>query len=97
MTQSTPLLDEKKWLDGRTLALEGETEGLRAPATGLEGALEGKAGATTAAPEEKDIEAEGQRRVTRRRLRVVAATAPNDRECAALRRKQLASDRQKAR
>jgi hypothetical protein len=53
MAESTPLLDEKQWLDGRTLALEGEIEGLRAPTVGLETALGGKAG--------------GQRRATCRR------------------------------
>jgi hypothetical protein len=40
---------------------------------------------------------EYQRRVTCRRVRVVAAVAPDDGERAALRREQLASDRAKAR
>jgi hypothetical protein len=43
MAQPTPLLDEKQWLDGRTLALEEEVEGLRATTAELEAALEGKA------------------------------------------------------
>jgi hypothetical protein len=54
MAESTSLLDEKQWLDGRTLALEGEIKGLRAPTEELEAALEGKAEATTAAPEEEE-------------------------------------------
>jgi hypothetical protein len=29
MAESTPLLDEKQWLDGCTLSLEGEIEGQR--------------------------------------------------------------------
>jgi hypothetical protein len=66
MAQSTPLSDEKQWLDGRILAVGEETEGLRAPTAELEAALEGKAGA--------------QRRVTCRRVRVVAAAAPDGRE-----------------
>jgi hypothetical protein len=40
MAESTPLLDEKQWLDARTLAFEGETEGLRAPTAELEAAQE---------------------------------------------------------
>jgi hypothetical protein len=48
-------------VDGRTLALEGEIEGLRAPTVELEATLEGKAEAITAAPEE-DSEAESHRR-----------------------------------
>jgi hypothetical protein len=39
MAESTPLLDEKQWLDGHTLALEGEIEGLKAPTAELEAAL----------------------------------------------------------
>jgi hypothetical protein len=31
MAESTLLLDEKQWLGGRNLALEGEIEELRAP------------------------------------------------------------------
>jgi hypothetical protein len=81
--------------NGRTgVALEGEIEGLRAPTAEIKATLEGKAEATTAAPE--DSEAEGQRRVTCRRVRVVTA-APDSRDRAALRREQLASDRMKAR
>jgi hypothetical protein len=83
MAESTLLSDEEQWLDGRTLALERDINGLRASTADLEAALEGKAG--------------GQRRVTCRRVRVVAAAAPDGRDCAALRREQLVSDRVKAR
>jgi hypothetical protein len=58
MAESTPLLDEKQWLDGRTLTFEGETEGLRAPTAELEATLELRAEATSAVPEEEDSEAE---------------------------------------
>jgi hypothetical protein len=67
---------------------------LRAPTTEL-AAPEGKAEATTAAPE-KDSEAEGQRRVTCRRVRVVAAAVPGGRDRASLKREQPASDGVKA-
>jgi hypothetical protein len=46
MADSTLLLDEKQWLGGRTLALEGEIEELRAPTVELQAALEEKAGGT---------------------------------------------------
>jgi hypothetical protein len=55
----------------------------RAPTSELEAALLGKAG--------------GQRRVTCRRVRVVAAAAPDGRDRAAQRRGSCASDRMKAR
>jgi hypothetical protein len=42
MAESTTLLYEKHWLDGRTLALEGEIKGLRIPRAELEAALERK-------------------------------------------------------
>jgi hypothetical protein len=58
MAESTPLLDKKQWLDGRILTLEKEMEGLRAPKAKLEAALEGKAEATSAAPEGEDSEAD---------------------------------------
>jgi hypothetical protein len=97
MAESTTLLDEKHWLDGRTLALEGEIKGLRIPRAELEAALERKGGVTTAAPEEEDSKEEDQRRVTCRRVREVAAAAPDGRDRATLRREQLASDRLEAR
>jgi hypothetical protein len=96
MAVSTPQLDEKQWLDGRTLALEGDIVGLRAPTAELEAALEGKVEAAAAVPDEEDSESEIQRRVTCRRLRLVAAVAPDDRDLAALRRVQLASSLVKA-
>jgi FKBP-type peptidyl-prolyl cis-trans isomerase 2 len=36
MAESTLLLDENQWLDGRTLALEGEIKGVREPTAELE-------------------------------------------------------------
>jgi hypothetical protein len=42
MAESTPLSDEKQWLDGRISTLGEETEGLRVPTAELEAALEGK-------------------------------------------------------
>jgi hypothetical protein len=62
----------------------------------LEAALEGKKKATTAAPKEEESEVEGQQRASCRRVRVVAAAAPDGRDHAGLRREQLASDRVKA-
>jgi hypothetical protein len=82
MAELTPLLGVKQWLDGCTLAFEGDIEGLRAPALELETALGGKAG--------------GQLCVTYRRVRTVAAAAPDGRDHAALRREQLTNDRMKA-
>jgi hypothetical protein len=74
-----------------------EIEELRAPMAEMEAALERKTKATTAAGEEEDSEAQVQRRVNCRRVRVVAAAAPDIRDCAVMRRKQLACDRVKAR
>jgi hypothetical protein len=65
--------------------------------TELEAALERKAEATTEAPKEEGSEAERQRRVTCRRVRIAAAPAPDDRERAALRRGQLTSNQVEAR
>jgi hypothetical protein len=62
------LPDEKNRLDGRILALEKEIEELTAPVAELEAALRRKAEAITAAPEEDDNEAEGQRRESYRRV-----------------------------
>jgi hypothetical protein len=83
MAESIPLLDEKQWPDGRTLALEGEIKGLRVPTAELEAALERKTG--------------GQRRVTCRTVRAVVAVPSDGRDRLALRRARLASDRVKAR
>jgi hypothetical protein len=55
----------------------------------LEAALERKAEATTKAPKEEGSEAECQCRVTCRRVRIVAAAAPDDRERTAPRRGQV--------
>jgi hypothetical protein len=77
------------------LSLEGEIEGLRAPTAELQSEQEGKAEATIAAPK-KNSEAEGQWRASCRRVRVVAAAAPDGRDSAALRTEQLASDRVQA-
>jgi hypothetical protein len=89
----THLSDEKQRLDACEATLEKLIEELKAKKAELEAALEGKAEATTAALKEEGSEAECQRRVTCRRVRIVAAAAPDDRECAAaLRRQQLASD-----
>jgi hypothetical protein len=62
----------------------------------LEAALERKAEATTEALKDGSV-AECQRRVTCRRVRMVPAAAPDDRERAALRRGQLNSGRVEAR
>jgi hypothetical protein len=89
--------DEKQRLDACEAALERQNEELKAKVAELEAALERKAEATTEALKEEGGEAEGQLRVTCRRVRMVAAAAPGDRECAALRRRQLTSDRVEAR
>jgi hypothetical protein len=88
--------DEKHRLDACVAALERQIEELKAKVAELEAALERKAEATTEAPKEGS-EAECQRRVTCRRVRIVAAAAPDDRERAAPRRGQLISDRVEAR
>jgi hypothetical protein len=59
-------------------ALERQIEELKAKAVELEAALERKAEATTEAPKEESSEAECQRRVTCRRVRIVAAATPDD-------------------
>jgi septal ring factor EnvC (AmiA/AmiB activator) len=93
MAESTPtsprvalLLDLVRNLEGRILALEKENEELRAPMTELEAELEREMKATTAAPDEEESEAEGQRRASCRRMRVFAAATPDGRERVALRR-----------
>jgi hypothetical protein len=53
--------------------------------------------ATTEAPKEEGSDAECQRRVTCRRMRIFTAASPDDRERAALRRGQLTSNRVGAR
>jgi hypothetical protein len=63
----------------------------------LEAAPERKAEATTEALKEEGSEAECQRRVTCRRVRIFAAAAPDDRERAALREGQLTSNQVEAR
>jgi hypothetical protein len=89
--------DEKQRLDACEAAWERQIGELKAKVAGLEAALERKADATTEAPKEEGSEAECQRRVTCRRVRIVAAAAPSDRERAALRRGQLTSDLVEAR
>jgi hypothetical protein len=89
--------DEKQRLDACEAALERQNEELKAKVAELEAALERKAEATTEVLKEEGSEAECQRRVTCRRVRMVAASAPDDRERAALRRGQLTSDRVEAR
>jgi predicted RNase H-like nuclease (RuvC/YqgF family) len=88
--------DEKQQLDACVAALERQNEELKAKVAQLEAALERKAEATTEALKEEGSEAECQRRVTCRRVRIVTAAAPDDRERAALRRGQLTSDRVEA-
>jgi hypothetical protein len=77
--------------------LEKQIEELKAKVAELEAALEEKAEATTSALKEEDSEAECQRRMTCRRVRMVTAAAPDDRDLAALRREQLVRDRVEAR
>jgi hypothetical protein len=93
----THQFDEKQRLDACVAALERQNEELKAKVAELEAALERKAEATTEALKEEGSEAECQRRVTCRRVRIVAAAAPDDREGAALRRGQFTSDRVEAR
>jgi hypothetical protein len=88
--------DEKRRLDACVAALERQNE-LKAKVAELEAALERKAEATTEALKEECSEAECQRRVTCRRVRIVAAAAPDDRERVALRRGQLTSNQVEAR
>jgi predicted aspartyl protease/flagellar motility protein MotE (MotC chaperone) len=89
--------DEKQRLDACEAAWERQIEELKAKVAELEAALERKAEATTETLEEEGSEVECQRRVTCRRVRIVAAVAPDDRERAAPRRGQLTSDRVEAR
>jgi TolA-binding protein len=71
--------DEKGRLDACVAALERQIEELEAKVEELEAALERKAGATTETLEDSEVEC--QRRVTCRRVRIVA---PDDRERAAV-------------
>jgi hypothetical protein len=66
--------DEKGRLETYVVALEGQ----KARLAELEAALERMAEATTEAPKEEGSEAECQRRVTCRRVRIVAAAAAAD-------------------
>jgi hypothetical protein len=84
--------DEKQRLDACEAAWERQIEELKARVAELEAALERKAEVTTEAPKEEGSEAECQRRVICRRVRIVAAAAQDDRERAALRRGQLTSN-----
>jgi hypothetical protein len=81
--------------NGRTPVRHNEE--LKARVAELEAALERKAEAMTEALKEEGNEAECQRRVTCRRVRMVAVAAPDDRERAAPRRGQLTRDRVEAR
>jgi predicted aspartyl protease len=81
--------DEKQRLDACAAALEGQNEELKAKVAELEAALERKVEATTEILKEEGSEAECQRRITCRRVRIVAAAAPDDRERAAPRRGSL--------
>jgi hypothetical protein len=89
--------DEEQRLDACEAALEKQIKELKTKVAELEAALEEKAEATTEALTEEGREAECQRRVTCRRVQMVAAVAPDDRERAVLRRGQLTSDRVEAR
>jgi hypothetical protein len=89
--------DEKGRLDACEAAWERQIEELKAKVEELEAALERKTEATTEAPKEEGSEEECQRRVTCRRVQMVADADPDDRERVALRRVQLASDRVEAR
>jgi hypothetical protein len=89
--------DEKGRLETYVVAQEGQIEGQRARLAELEAALERKAEATTEALKEEGSEAECQRRVICRRVRLVAAADSDDRERAALRRGQLTNSQVEAR
>jgi hypothetical protein len=89
--------DEKGRLETYVVTLEGQIEGQKARLAELEAALERMAEATTEAPIEEGSQAECQRRGTCRRVQVVAAAAPDDRERATLRRGQLTSSQVQAR
>jgi hypothetical protein len=81
--------DERQRLDACVAAWERQVEELKTKVAELEAALERKAEATTGAPKEEGSAAECLRRVTCRRVRIVAADAPDDRERAALTRNQV--------
>jgi hypothetical protein len=83
--------EEKQRLDSCEAAWERQIDELKAKVAELESALERKAEATIETLKENGSEAECQRRVTCRRVRIVAAAAPDDRERAALGRGQLTS------
>jgi hypothetical protein len=89
--------DEKQHLDACEAAWEKQIEELKAKVAELEAALERKAEATTEAPMEEGSEAECKRRVTCRKVRILAAAAPEDRERAALRKGQLTRNQVEAR
>jgi hypothetical protein len=89
--------DEKGRLETYVVVLEGQIEGQKARLAELEAALERKTEATTEAPKEEGSETECQRRVTCRRMRIVAAADPDDRERATLRRGQLTISQVEAR
>jgi predicted RNase H-like nuclease (RuvC/YqgF family) len=89
--------DEKQRLDACEAAWERQIEELKAKVAELEAALERKAEATTETLKEEGSKAKCQRRVTCWRVRIVAASAPDDRERAALRRGQLTNNQGEAR
>jgi predicted RNase H-like nuclease (RuvC/YqgF family) len=89
--------DEKQRRNACEAAWERQIEELKAKVAELEAALERKAEATTEAPKEEGSEVECQRRVTCRRVQMVAAADPGDRERATLRRGQLTSSQVEAR
>jgi hypothetical protein len=74
--------------------LDRQIKELKEKIAELEAAPEREMKATIAAPreEEEDSEAECQRRASCRRVLVVAAAAPDGRNCAVLRSEQLASN-----
>jgi hypothetical protein len=72
--------DEKGRLETCVVALEGQIEGQKVRLAELEATLERRAEATTEAPKEEGSEAECQRRVTCRRVQIVASADPGDRE-----------------
>jgi hypothetical protein len=78
--------DEKRRLETYVVAREGQIEGQKARLAELETALKRKTEATTQAPKEEGSEAECQRRVTCRRVQMVAAADPDDGGRVALRR-----------
>jgi hypothetical protein len=89
--------DEKQRLDACEAAWGRQIEELKAKVAELESALERKTEATTEAPKEEGSEAECQRHMTCRRVRIVADAAPYDQGRAAPRRGQLTSNQEEAR